>query len=265
VFRVHQTSHDGSSLETVFSIDRRVSPGKPKDDKEGQSTDDQNGASQSTGDNEPPMRFQQNGRWTQTPYLPIPTPQQIFKMSSSFSITEPDAADDCYFSLDGTECFLSTHLWETSQTCCTLDIIEGYLTVPQVVVLARTVHDYYQSYNWWAYQCYWYSEVMYNTIKMIVGSHSPSKTASASSLSPVKRAYREEPSGGPEATKVGHFQWTSRITVWVTRSKKNVLATIFERYQNAWGEMVIMIADRKRERDERQAVSDRCVSAAFKQ
>ena len=81
-----------------------------------------------------------------------------------------DAVDPMVFSLDGSaDCVpKSQYHYKPSRS---LTIHGEYLSLTQLAILARTVHEYHRSYQLLHYQCYWYAEIILFEISKEPSSH----------------------------------------------------------------------------------------------
>lgn len=58
---------------------------------------------------------------------------------------------------------------EGSYLCKKFRVQKGVFSVAELLVLAHTIHDHNRSYHLLRYQCYWFSDIIYNVTKMRCG------------------------------------------------------------------------------------------------
>ena len=132
------------------------------------------------------------------------------------------AADHLTFSLDGTDSLIKGQ-WP-SDVCRRLTINGAHVSVTQLAVLTRVVHDHCRSYRLLDYQCYWFAEVIYITIKELV--ECSIKSSSSGSC-------RDD--CGPSPLNHGYFE-LGGVSFEVTRGGEDTPRLISEEYQAAWSE-----------------------------
>ncbi|KAF8585181.1 hypothetical protein K439DRAFT_1077017 [Ramaria rubella] len=82
-------------------------------------------------------------------------------ISSSF-IPDSPSQDVLVFSGNGDDLFISPG----AILCRQLTISQAVFSIAQLVTLVRVVHDHHRAYRLLQYQCYWFSGVIYDTIKL---------------------------------------------------------------------------------------------------
>ncbi|KAF8579166.1 hypothetical protein K439DRAFT_412923 [Ramaria rubella] len=82
-------------------------------------------------------------------------------ISSSF-IPDSPSQDVLVFSGNGDDLFISPG----AILCRRLTITQAVFSIAQLVTLVRVVHDHHRAYRLLQYQCYWFSGVIYDTIKL---------------------------------------------------------------------------------------------------
>ena len=132
-----------------------------------------------------------------------------------------------------------TRLWSPHEICHRLFINGEYLSVTQLAVLGSTIHNYHRSYDIWCYQCYWFTNTMYNTIKILV------EKAASTSQEPRHKglAYREGVCR--PAVNSGSFQWPTKMATSVMQSNPETNRVIYQRFENTMELMKVRIAKEK--------------------
>ncbi|KAF8577271.1 hypothetical protein K439DRAFT_1622205 [Ramaria rubella] len=82
-------------------------------------------------------------------------------ISSSF-IPDSPSQDVLIFSGNGDDLFISPG----AILCCQFTIPQAVFSIAQLVTLVRVVHDHHRAYRLLQYQCYWFSGIIYDTIKL---------------------------------------------------------------------------------------------------
>lgn len=163
-------------------------------------------------------------------------------LSSSSSSSLPPtilAGDKMHFSHDGTDGFLEYDKWVNSELCHVVEINGDYLTVLQVAVLARAVHDHHRSYTLREFQCYWYADVIYNTIKKIV-----SNAAGSNSRSPPFSEIH-----CPHSMEVGHFLMVPIGSLVKSRWRgSKTYDQVYKKYQEGWKRMEGVVKELKEQK-----------------
>ena len=138
-----------------------------------------------------------------------------------------DAADVMFFSINGSSDFIHQSQYPYN-VCQTLTIHGEHLSLTQLAVLARTAHYYHLSYELSYYQCYWYAEVIYSTIKRLV------KESADNLISGTPHPYTEEKlTSWWRSAKLGCYRWSGSCRVAVTQGDTIAHETIHERYHQA--------------------------------
>ena len=105
------------------------------------------------------------------------------------------------------------------------------MSLTQVVLLTKVVHDYSRSHRLLDFQCYWFAEVMYLTIKALV--EDSIKSSSSGSCDDNKCRFSN--------VKPGHFG-----SYVATRGEDNTAEEILEQYKAAWSEHKVDSKDIRR-------------------
>jgi hypothetical protein len=142
--------------------------------------------------------------------------------------------DGLCFSCDGRDNFLRESYWSPYAIYHKFTICGESFSVPQLFVLARTVHTHCYENHQLRYQRYWYAEVMYNTLKMVLDRGS----------APGFTAYTDNPPLLKPGLKVGTVKLSSGVIETVTTPDPEVHETMYNQYLRDW-------ADEKHIMDER--------------
>jgi hypothetical protein len=246
VFYVKEHEIPGMDIvrRSVIVIDRRAS----------QVSDQESTREPLNGHIEPIMMAPEDGEPTLTPSSTSqvqPRPASLLSSNSVDSMAssrERDAEDALYFSLDGTDAFLrkKSH-WCQYNVCHGFTIRGELLSVTQLAVLARTIHTHHDQYNLFRYQCYWYAEVMYNTIKMVLDKHGGSSLG-------FKAWVESSPMIKPSLA-VGTFRLPTGSTKTVTKPRADEHELIFSKFQEDWVEEKHKIDKNEKSRGEEEEVS----------
>ena len=111
------------------------------------------------------------------------------------------------------------------------------MSLTQVVLLTKVVHDYCRSYRLLDFQCYWFAEVIYLTIKTLVED----------SIKSLSSGSYDDNKCGSSKLKHGHFG-----SYEATRGEDNTAEEILEQYKEAWSKYQVQITGSK---DVRRTVS----------
>ena len=212
------------------------------------------------------LKFTVNGRELppgETPPAPPPKATHRIVLSQPFlgyywqirnERSGLDAADVMFFSFDGSSDFI--HLSQYPYNVCqTLTIHGEHLSLTQLAVLARTVHYYHLSYELPYYQCYWYAEVIYSTIKRLVEESADNLTSG------TPHPYTEEKlSSWWSSAKLGYYRWSRSCRVAVTQGDTIAHETIHERYHQALHQIEkdVAVVEARRQQESRKVNSDQC-------
>ena len=183
--------------------------------------------------NGPPARHPYLRIWKDGKEVPPPKGRFVRDVvyQSSKSISKKPtlvAADKLTFSPDGTDCIIEKQ--HPSGVCRTLWIEGDHMSLAQLVLLTKVVHDYCRSYRLLDFQCYWFAEVIYITIQTLVKDSV--KSSSSGSC-------RDNKSGSSKL-KHGHF-----ASYEATRGEDNTAEEILEQYKAAWSLYQVQMTDSK--------------------
>jgi hypothetical protein len=155
-----------------------------------------------------------------------------FQSRSSSSVKPMDSNDQLIFSTNGTAEFVD-RLKGDHKLMLTLRIMGEYISVPQLAVLAKVVHDSHPAYKLLESQCYWYAEVIYSVVK--------AKCPSDKTKEALQECHKERGKFG---------KWT------VPQSGEPTVEHFVEAFDNAWALFIETIDEaRAKERDDEQQVS----------
>jgi hypothetical protein len=143
------------------------------------------------------------------------------------------AGDRMVFSTNGTTSFIHTNPGD--MLCRTLIIHGEFVSVPEIAALTRVVHDHHRSYDLMEFQCYWYSEIIYNTTQTLVR-----KAIKDQKLSLEKRLF--EDILHKTKLKTGQFQFGSKQS-YVKRGEPETPIRVYTEYLAAWDGMKQEIAN----------------------
>lgn len=247
VFHVKERRSDGQPPRVSFiTVDRFIGDRKPDPDQNSDEESDQK--PEPTPDAEldlgPLLNFTENGNPTLSPHVPEFKAIPAFLQSSqsvqawSFPSSQQPAGDRICFSLDGTDAFVRERK-KDDYACRTLHIRGDYVSVTEIAVLARTIHEFHINYDSWCYQCYWFAGTMYNTIKLSIDMST--STPQMPRGDPL--AYDDE--DHTPRVPAGNFRWKSS-KVMVTQENLQAQAVIYRRFMAALESKKTAIAEERR-------------------
>ena len=155
---------------------------------------------------------------------------------SSPSSQQP-AEDRICFSLDSTNTFVYKGK-KDNYACHTLHIRGDFVSVTEIAVLARTIHEFHINYNSWCYQCYWFTGTMYNTIKLSIDMST--STLQMSHSNPLAYYDEDHTPGVPP----GNFAWKSS-KVMVMQENLQTQAIVYRRFMEALESKKTAIAEER--------------------
>ncbi|KAF8590147.1 hypothetical protein K439DRAFT_1628053 [Ramaria rubella] len=146
-----------------------------------------------------------------------------WSLSSSF-IPDSPSQDVLTFSGTGDDLFITPG----AILCRQLKITDATFTIAQLVVLVRVVHDHHRAYRLLQYQCYWFSKVIYDVIKLKCGG--------------------DETANGHER-QLGKFGG-----IRVRMGKKDTFEIVSKKYDAAWA--IVKNEVRQKRRRQQKAAED---------
>jgi hypothetical protein len=144
------------------------------------------------------------------------------------------------FSADGTNAFIHS-MPEEKFLCRTLTIHGEYLSVPEVAVLIRVVHDYHRSDKFKVYQSFWFAHTIYTSIQTIIQDSARNMALATSIKQSRSRVFKDETRH--TKLKVGQFQQGTK-KYYVKQGGPDLPSKVYAEYLAAWDDMKKQIATR---------------------